>query len=98
LRDRAAQKLAYELAARIQDEIGALSWVACSQQATTMDAANLATAGWSRGMLVQFQIHGGRLRGWYSDQVATTPPPMRWPPPRLPGPASPSATPNLPPA
>ena len=64
LRDRAAQKLAYELAARIQDEIGALSWVTCPQRATTMDPANHAIAGWSRGMLVQFQIHGGRLGGW----------------------------------
>ncbi len=64
LRDRAAQNLAYELAARIQEEIGALSWVTCPQRVTTMDATNLIVAGWSRGMLVQFQIHGGRLCGW----------------------------------
>jgi excinuclease ABC subunit C len=64
LRDRAAQTLAYELAARIQDEIGALSWVSCPQRVTTMDAANLTVAGWSGGMLVQFLIRGGRLCGW----------------------------------
>jgi excinuclease ABC subunit C len=64
LRDRAAQTLAYELAARIQDEIGTLSWVTCPQRVTTMDAANLSIAGWSRGMLVQFLIHDGRLCGW----------------------------------
>jgi excinuclease ABC subunit C len=64
LRDRAAQALAYELAARIQDEIGALSWVTCPQRVTTMDAANLIIAGWSRGILVQFVIDGGRLCGW----------------------------------
>jgi excinuclease ABC subunit C len=63
-RDRAAQALAYELAARIQDEIGALSWVTCPQRVTTMDAANLIIAGWSRGILVRFVIHGGRLCGW----------------------------------
>jgi excinuclease ABC subunit C len=64
LRDRAAQKLAYELAARIQDEIGALTWVTCPQRVTTMNPADLTIAGWSGGMLVQFQIHGGRLCGW----------------------------------
>jgi hypothetical protein len=31
---------------------------------TTMDAANLIIAGWSRGILVQFVIDGGRLCGW----------------------------------
>ncbi len=64
LRDRAAQKLAYELAARIQDEIGALTWVTCPQRVTTTDPANLIIAGWSGGILVQFQIHGGRPCGW----------------------------------
>ena len=64
LRDRAAQTLAYEMAARIHAEIGALSWVTCPQRVTTMDAANLVIAGWSGGTLVQFQIHGGRLCGW----------------------------------
>jgi hypothetical protein len=29
-----------------------------------MDAANLAIAGWSDGMLVQFLIRDGRLRLW----------------------------------
>jgi excinuclease ABC subunit C len=64
LRDRAAETLAYEFAARIQAEIGALSWVSCPQRVTTMDAANLTVAGWSGGMLVQFQIRDGRVRGW----------------------------------
>jgi len=64
LRDRAAQALAYELAARIQAEIGALSWVSCPQRVTTMDAANITIAGWSRGMLVKFLIRDGRLCGW----------------------------------
>jgi excinuclease ABC subunit C len=64
LRDRAAQKLAYELAARIQGEIGALIWVTCPQRVTTTDPADLSIAGWSGGMLVQFQINGGRLCAW----------------------------------
>jgi excinuclease ABC subunit C len=64
LRDRAAATLAYEFAGRIQGEIAALSWVSCAQRATTMDAANLTIAGWSRGRIVQFLIRGGRLSGW----------------------------------
>ena len=64
LRDRAAHTLAYEFAARVQDEIGALSWVSCPQRVTTMDAENLTISGWSRGTLVQFLIRDGRLRAW----------------------------------
>ncbi len=64
LRDRAAQTLAYEFAARIQAEIAALSWVSCPQRVTTMDAANLTVSGWAGGMLVQFRIRGGRLCDW----------------------------------
>ena len=64
LRDRAAQGLAYEFAARIQAEIGALSWVSCPQRVTSMDAADLTVAGWSGGMAVEFLIRGGRLCGW----------------------------------
>jgi excinuclease ABC subunit C len=63
-RDHAAQTLAYELAARIQTEIGALGWVSCPQRVTMMDAANLDIAGWSGGVLVQFRIRGGRLCRW----------------------------------
>jgi excinuclease ABC subunit C len=64
LRDRAADTLAYEFAARIQAEIAALSWVTCPQRVTTMDAANLTISGWAGGTLVQFRICGGRLCGW----------------------------------
>jgi excinuclease ABC subunit C len=64
LRDRAAHTLAYEFAARVQDEIGALSWVSSPQRVTTTDAGNLTISGWSDGMLVQFGIRHGRLRAW----------------------------------
>ena len=72
LRDRAAQTLAYEFAARIQDEIGALSWVSCPQRVTSMDDATLTIAGWSRGVLVEFLIRSGRLCGW-SQRSCTLP-------------------------
>jgi excinuclease ABC subunit C len=64
LRDRAARSLAYEFAARVQDEIEALGWVSCPQRATTMEAVNLTISGWSRGTLIQFLIRDGRLCGW----------------------------------
>jgi excinuclease ABC subunit C len=48
LRDRAAEALAYEFAARIQDEIAALDWVTCPQKVTTMAATNRTVCGWSQ--------------------------------------------------
>jgi excinuclease ABC subunit C len=63
-RDRAAWEQGYELAARIQQEIAALEWITCSQRVTTMDGADLTVCGWSGGMLVQFQIRGGRVCRW----------------------------------
>ena len=64
LRDRAAGVLAYEMAARIQDEIVALDWVTCPQRVTTTEATSRTVSGWSGGILVQFQITGGRVRSW----------------------------------
>jgi excinuclease ABC subunit C len=64
LRDRAAGVLAYEMAARIQDEIVALDWVTCPQKVTTMEPANHAVSGWCSGILVQFQITSGRVCTW----------------------------------
>ena len=64
LRDRAAGVLAYEMAARVQDEIVALDWVTCPQKVTTMEPANHTVSGWCSGILVQFQISGGRVRSW----------------------------------
>ncbi len=64
LRDDAARMLAYELAARIRDEIAALAWVTSPQRITAMVAGDLTIAGWSRGILVEFEIRGGRLGRW----------------------------------
>jgi len=64
LRDRAAGVLAYEMAARIQDEILALDWVTCPQKVTTMEPANHTISGWCSGILVQFQISSGRVCSW----------------------------------
>ena len=64
LRDRAAGVLAYEWASRIQAEIVALDWVTCPQRVTTPEDTNLTVSGWCGGILVQFQITGGRVRSW----------------------------------
>ena len=64
LRDRAAAALAYELAARVQDEIGALHWITCPQRVTAMNAADFTVSGWSGGVLVRFRMRGGRIRRW----------------------------------
>jgi excinuclease ABC subunit C len=64
LRDRAARVLAYEMAARIQDEIVALDWVTSPQKVTTMEPTNHTVSGWCSGILVQFEIRSGRVRGW----------------------------------
>jgi excinuclease ABC subunit C len=64
LRDRAAGVLAYEMAARIQDEIAALDWVTSPQKVPTMGPTNHTVSGWCSGILVQFQIRSGRVRGW----------------------------------
>jgi excinuclease ABC subunit C len=64
LRNRAAEALAFELAARIQSEIGALDWVTCPQRVTTIDASDFEVHGWSSDVLVRFGIRGGRLCQW----------------------------------
>ena len=64
LRNRATEALAFELAGRIQSEIGALDWVTCPQGVTTMDAGDFDVYGWSGNVLVHFGIRGGRLCQW----------------------------------
>lgn len=65
LRDRAATALAFELAGRIQSEIGALDWVTCPQRVSTVDAGDFDVYGWSGDVLVRFRVREGRLRQWF---------------------------------
>jgi excinuclease ABC subunit C len=65
LRDRASERLAFELAARIQQEIEAVDWVVAEQKVTLLSGAADCTAyGWSDGLLVRFQLRAGRLSTW----------------------------------
>lgn len=64
-RDRASASLAFELAARIQQEIEAVDWVVAEQKVTlSLPAADCDVYGWADGLLVQFEMRQGRLRTW----------------------------------
>ena len=62
-RAAAAQALAFEAAARLQDEIAALDWVVAPQRVTA-PAGDEDIAGWADDVLVRLRIRGGRLCGW----------------------------------
>ncbi len=65
LRDRASGNLAFELAGRIQQEIEALDWIVAEQRVTLLSRApDLDIYGYADGLLVRFQVRGGRLDRW----------------------------------
>jgi excinuclease ABC subunit C len=63
-RDEAAAALAFEFAARLQEEIEALAWVTAEQKVTRSAPDDLDVCGWAAGLLVRFTIRAGRLSGW----------------------------------
>jgi excinuclease ABC subunit C len=63
-RDAAAERLSFEFAARLQAEIEALDWVITEQKVTRQERADFDACGWADGMLVRFEIRGGRLSSW----------------------------------
>jgi excinuclease ABC subunit C len=70
-RDGAARELAFELAARLQDEIRAVDWVTSEQKVTRADPGDADVYGWAMngdgepgGVLVSLGIRGGRLIRW----------------------------------
>ncbi len=63
-RDAASASLAFELAARLQQEIEALDWVTAEQKVTRPGDADHDACGWADGILVRFEIRAGRLAGW----------------------------------
>jgi excinuclease ABC subunit C len=64
-RDRAAERLAFETAARIRDEIAAVEWIVAEQKVTRLaPGPDHDVAGWSDGLLVRFRVRGGRLTRW----------------------------------
>jgi excinuclease ABC subunit C len=63
-RDAAAARLAFEFAARLQAELGALDWIIGEQKVTQAQPSDFDVHGWSDGVLVRFEIRGGRLSSW----------------------------------
>ena len=63
-RDAASAVLAFELAAKLQQEIEALDWVTAEQKVTRREQADYDVCGWSDGALVRFEVRSGRLSGW----------------------------------
>jgi excinuclease ABC subunit C len=63
-RDAAAGALAFEFAARVQEEIEALDWVTGEQKVTAPASADFGVHGWADGMLTSFSVRGGRLTEW----------------------------------
>jgi excinuclease ABC subunit C len=71
-RDRAASGLAFELAARLQAEIEAVDWIASEQKATLLEPHDFDVYGWADGVLVRFEVRGGRLCAWGQRPCAET--------------------------
>ena len=63
-RDAASAALAFELAAKLHQEIEALDWVTAAQKVTGSGQADHDACGWSEGTLVTLAIRVGRLTGW----------------------------------
>ncbi|WP_250008819.1 GIY-YIG nuclease family protein [Actinoplanes sp. M2I2] len=65
LRDRASANLGFELAGRIQQELEAVEWIVAEQKVTRLAAPpDHDVYGWADGLLVRFQVRGGRLDRW----------------------------------
>jgi excinuclease ABC subunit C len=69
-RDAAAARLSFELAAKLQAEMEALDWVTAEQKVTAQEVTDFDVCGWADGMLVTFEIRGGRLSAWSQRQCA----------------------------
>jgi excinuclease ABC subunit C len=70
-RDKAVAELAFERAARLQEEIRAAEWVTSEQKVTQATAADFVVHGWGRehgevggGLLVSLAVEAGRVRTW----------------------------------
>jgi excinuclease ABC subunit C len=63
-RDEAAQAHAFERAARLHTEMSAIEWVVAEQTVTVLEPVDLSIAGWAGGVLVTFEMRGGRIRRW----------------------------------
>jgi excinuclease UvrABC nuclease subunit len=63
-RGRAARQEAFELAARIHDELRGLEWVSSAQRVSLLSQESADICGYAEGILVGFALRSGRLRRW----------------------------------
>jgi excinuclease ABC subunit C len=63
-RDAAAAALAFEFAGRVQAELEAVDWITAEQKVTQAQPCDFDVHGWAGGVLVCFEVRGGRLSGW----------------------------------
>jgi excinuclease ABC subunit C len=63
-RDTAAAALAFEFAGRVQAELEALDWIIAEQKVTQAEPRDFDVHGWAGGVLIRFEVRGGRLSGW----------------------------------
>jgi excinuclease ABC subunit C len=63
-RDAAASRLAFEFAGQVQAELEALDWITAEQKVTSAQPCNFDAHGWAGGVLVRFEVRGGRLCDW----------------------------------
>lgn len=65
-RDAAATALAFEFAGKLQAELEAVDWITAEQKVTRdpRDPGDADVYGWAGGVLVCFEIRGGRMSGW----------------------------------
>jgi len=70
-RDRATAAAAFELAGRIDAELGGLEWVTGAQRVTALDGGDADVCAWADGVLVTFTVRDGRLVRWSQRPAAT---------------------------
>jgi excinuclease ABC subunit C len=63
-RDRASAELRYEFAAKVQSEIEALDWICAEQKVAWLEPRDADVYGWADGVLVRFELRGGRMCTW----------------------------------
>jgi excinuclease ABC subunit C len=63
-RDAAAAALAFEFAGQVQAELEGLDWITAEQKVTQAQPSDFDVHGWAGGVLVRFEVRGGRLSGW----------------------------------
>jgi excinuclease ABC subunit C len=63
-RDAAATALAFEFAGRVQAELEAVDWITAEQKVAQAQPCDFDVHGWAGGVLVCFEVRGGRLSAW----------------------------------